>query len=55
MSAVEWCYEQGKEAGDDLPATFEEFRAGGLFKQTDDHEPAVAPLPEALATPSTLP
>lgn len=49
---VEWCYEQGKEAGDDLPATFEEFRAGGLFKQTDDHEPAVAPLPEALATPS---
>ena len=49
---IEWCYEQGKEAGDDLPATFEEFRAGGLFKQPDDHEPAVAPLPEALATPS---
>ena len=23
---IEWCYEQGKEAGDDLPATFEEFR-----------------------------
>ncbi|MEG0324301.1 MAG: molybdopterin-dependent oxidoreductase, partial [Raoultibacter sp.] len=29
---VKWCYEQGVEAGDDLPATFEEFRSQGLFK-----------------------
>ena len=48
---VQWCYEQGKEAGDDLPDTFEEFRSTGLFKQTDEHEPAIA-APEKLATPS---
>ena len=48
---VQWCYEQGKEAGDDFPDTFEEFRSTGLFKQTDEHEPAIA-APEELATPS---
>ena len=49
---VQWCYDQGIAGGDDIPATFEEFRAGGLFKATDEHEPAVAALPETLATPS---
>jgi anaerobic dimethyl sulfoxide reductase subunit A len=48
---VKWCYEQGVEAGDNLPLTFEEFREQGLFKQTDDHTPAVAAHTE-LATPS---
>lgn len=48
---VEWCYEQGKEAGDDIPDTFEEFRKTGLFKQTDGHEPAIA-KPEKINTPS---
>ena len=48
---VQWCYEQGVEAGEDLPATFEEFREQGLFKKTDDHTPAIA-KPEKIATPS---
>lgn len=48
---VKWAYEQGVEKGDDLPGTFEEFREQGLFKQTDDHKPAVA-VPEKIATPS---
>lgn len=48
---VKWCYEQGKEKGDDLPDTFEEFKEIGLFKQTDDHEPSVADTSE-IATPS---
>ncbi|MEG0504676.1 MAG: molybdopterin-dependent oxidoreductase, partial [Raoultibacter sp.] len=48
---VKWCYEQGVEAGDDLPATFEEFRSQGLFKQTDDHKPAIAAA-DKIATPS---
>ena len=48
---VRWCYEQGVEAGDDLPATFEEFKETGLFKQTDDHEPSVY-NPDELLTPS---
>lgn len=49
---VEWCYNEGKVAGDDLPDTFEEFRAAGLIKQTDDHEPAIAAPEGPLATPS---
>lgn len=48
---VKWCYEQGVEAGEDLPATFEEFREQGLFKKTDDHAPAIA-SPEKIGTPS---
>lgn len=48
---VEWCYEQGKAAGDDLPDTFEEFRETGLFKHTDEHEPAIASH-ETINTPS---
>ncbi len=48
---LEWCYDQGIAAGDDLPATFAEFRRRGLFKQTDEHAPAVA-APDVLATPS---
>ena len=48
---VEWLYEQGKEKGAALPDTFEEFKSTGLFKQTDDHEPAVADTSE-IATPS---
>ncbi len=49
---VKWCYEQGVAAGEELPATFEEFRAGGLYKKTDEHEPAIAKPAEQLATPS---
>ena len=49
---LEWCYDQGVAAGEELPATFEEFKAGGLYKKTDEHTPAIAPLPETLATPS---
>ncbi len=48
---VEWCYDQAMEAGADLPATFEEFRAGGLFKQTDEHTPKI-PKADKIATPS---
>lgn len=48
---VQWCYEQGIEAGEDLPGTFEEFREQGLFKKTDDHTPAIA-NPEKIGTPS---
>lgn len=48
---VEWCYQQGIEEGDDLPTSFEEFRTQGLFKQTDDHEPAIA-TDEEIGTPS---
>ncbi len=48
---LEWCYDQGIAAGDNLPGTFEEFRRGGLFKQTDEHTPAIA-APDVLATPS---
>ena len=48
---VEWCYDQGMAAGDGLPATFEEFRATGLFKQTDSHVPGIA-THDAIATPS---
>lgn len=48
---VKWSYEQGIEAGEDLPATFEEFREQGLFKKTDDHKPAIA-TDEKIATPS---
>lgn len=48
---VKWLYEQGKEKGAALPDTFEEFKETGLFKQTDDHEPAVADTSE-IATPS---
>ncbi|MCL1799343.1 MAG: molybdopterin-dependent oxidoreductase [Eggerthellaceae bacterium] len=48
---LEWCFEQGKEAGDDLPATFEEFKKQGLFKQTDDHAPSI-PTDDEIATPS---
>ena len=48
---LEWCYDQGVAAGDSLPATFEEFKRGGLYKQTDEHTPAIA-APETLATPS---
>ena len=44
--------QRGKVAGDDLPDTFEEFRAAGLIKQTDDHEPALAAPEGPLATPS---
>ncbi len=39
---LKWSYEAGIEEGEELPATFEEFREGGLFKKTDDHTPAVA-------------
>ncbi len=52
MDWLEWCYDEGIKAGADLPATFDEFRQTGLFKQTDDHEPSIAPMPEELATPS---
>jgi anaerobic dimethyl sulfoxide reductase subunit A len=48
---VRWIYEQCVAAGDALPASFEEFKAQGLFKQTNDHTPAIA-APETLATPS---
>ena len=48
---VEWFYEQGVAAGDDLPATFDDFKAQGLFKQTDDHTPSVA-TNDSPATPS---
>lgn len=48
---VEWCYQQGVDAGDDLPESFDEFRSQGLFKQTDEHEPAI-PTGEEIATPS---
>jgi anaerobic dimethyl sulfoxide reductase subunit A len=48
---VQWCYEQGIAAGDELPGSFEEFRAQGLFKHTDNHTPAIAKH-EAIATPS---
>lgn len=48
---VEWLYDQGKKNGADLPDTFEEFKEGGLFKQTDEHEPKVADTSE-IATPS---
>lgn len=48
---VKWSYEQGIAAGEDLPATFEEFRDQGLFKKTDDHKPAIA-TDEKIATPS---
>lgn len=48
---VKWSYEQGVEAGDDLPATFEEFKEKGLFKQTDTHDPAIAKQ-DKIATPS---
>jgi anaerobic dimethyl sulfoxide reductase subunit A len=48
---VKWLYEQGVAAGDKLPSSFEEFRSTGLFKQTDDHKPAVADHKE-IATPS---
>ena len=48
---VEWLWEQGKEAGDDIGATFEEFKEKGLWKQTDEHTPAIA-KPEAIKTPS---
>ena len=48
---VKWSYEEGKKAGEDLPDTFEEFREQGLFKKTDEHEPAVADHEEIL-TPS---
>lgn len=48
---VKWSYEQGVEAGEDFPATFEEFREQGLFKKTDQHEPAIA-TDEKIATPS---
>jgi anaerobic dimethyl sulfoxide reductase subunit A len=48
-----WLYDQGTKAGDKLGATFEETRATGLFKQTDDHDPAVVkPEVGKLATPS---
>ena len=49
---VEWLYDQAVEAGAELPATFEEFKAQGLFKRTDRHEPAVYERPARLATPS---
>ena len=48
---LKWCYEQGLAAGDDLPATFEEFREVGLFKQTDSHTPPIASH-DNIATPS---
>ena len=48
---VEWCYDQGIAAGDGLPATFDEFRSTGLFKQTDTHTPAIASN-DVIATPS---
>ncbi|MEG0070892.1 MAG: DMSO/selenate family reductase complex A subunit [Raoultibacter sp.] len=48
---VKWCYEQGIEKGAALPATFEEFRKQGLFKQTDDHAPKIA-KDDKIATPS---
>jgi anaerobic dimethyl sulfoxide reductase subunit A len=49
---VQWCYDQGVAAGDtNLPATFDEFRSQGLWKQTDSHTPAV-PDASKLATPS---
>ena len=48
---VEWCYDQAMASGAALPATFEEFRAGGLFKQTDEHAPYVYSA-ERLGTPS---
>ncbi|MEA5019347.1 MAG: DMSO/selenate family reductase complex A subunit [Gordonibacter sp.] len=48
---VKWCYEQGVEAGDKLPTTFEEFREQGLIKQTDSHKPAIASN-DKIATPS---
>lgn len=48
---VKWCYEKGKEKGDALPETFEEFKTQGLFKQTNDHEPFVADTSEIM-TPS---
>ncbi|MFR1166620.1 MAG: hypothetical protein ACLSDQ_02750 [Adlercreutzia equolifaciens] len=35
-----------------MPDTFEEFRAAGLIKQTDDHTPAIAAPEGPLATPS---
>lgn len=49
---VRWCYEQGVAAGDAfLPDTFEEFKAQGLWKFTDAHEPVIA-APTAINTPS---
>ncbi|MDR2586773.1 MAG: molybdopterin-dependent oxidoreductase [Coriobacteriales bacterium] len=48
---VKWLYEQGVAAGDALPSTFDEFKAQGLFKQTDEHTPAIA-AHDAIATPS---
>jgi anaerobic dimethyl sulfoxide reductase subunit A len=48
---VEWCYDKGIEAGDNLPATFEEFRELGLHKQTDSHTPRIANH-ETINTPS---
>ena len=48
---VKWLWEQGQAAGDETGASFEEFQEQGLWKQTDDHEPAVASHDE-IATPS---
>ena len=48
---VRWCYEKGKNAGEDLPDSFEEFKETGLFKRADCHEPQVH-APKALPTPS---
>ncbi|MDR2035448.1 MAG: molybdopterin-dependent oxidoreductase [Coriobacteriales bacterium] len=48
---LKWCYDQGVQAGDDLPASFEEFKATGLFKKTNDHTPGIA-THDDIATPS---
>ncbi len=58
---VKWLFEQGQakeqknkeEKGIEpgLPATFEEFKAGGLFKQTNEHTPSVA-KDDKIGTPS---
>ena len=48
---VEWFYQQGLQAGESLPSTFEEFRALGLIKKTDDHTPSIA-AHDSINTPS---
>ena len=49
---LEWCYDQGIEAGEDLlPDTFEEFKRGGLYKRCNEHEPYI-PTDDEMGTPS---
>lgn len=49
---LEWCYDQGIEAGEELlPDTFEEFKRGGLYKRCNEHEPYI-PTDDEMWTPS---